>query len=243
MKTSLYLSLAVATATALSTPQYMVAQTPLSREARRPTLESKPAPIDTHVVVSLSQRTLWVVSGSDTLLSASIAVASGGELSYAGRRWRFQTPRGTHVVRAKRENPVWMPPDWHYVEVAQENALRVSVLPPNGWTLRDGRRLVTRDSVVGVESPLDSTFEELPIDEHIVFDSTLFIPPLNSRNRRLSGELGSYALDLGGGYLLHGTRDPKSIGTASTHGCIRLSDADLLWLYEHIPVGARVYVR
>jgi L,D-transpeptidase YbiS len=83
----------------------------------------------------------------------------------------------------------------------------------------------------------------LPVSEHIVFDSTLFIPPVDTHNRRLSGELGRYALDLGNGYLLHGTQDQKSVGIDPTHGCIRLGDDDLEWLYRRIPVGATVVVR
>ncbi len=81
------------------------------------------------------------------------------------------------------------------------------------------------------------------MDEHIVFDSTLFIPPTETRNRELQGELGEYALDLGDGYMLHGTFDQSTIGSDTTHGCIRLASDDLTWLYENVPIGATVVVR
>ena len=55
-------------------------------------------------------------------------------------------------------------------------------------------------------------------------------------------ELGLHALDLGSGYLLHGTPYKASIGTAVTHGCIRLHDEDIEWLHDMIPVGAKVYI-
>jgi lipoprotein-anchoring transpeptidase ErfK/SrfK len=29
---------------------------------------------------------------------------------------------------------------------------------------------------------------------------------------------------------------------AATHGCVRLRDQDIEWLYENIPVGTKVYV-
>ncbi|HEX9564832.1 MAG TPA: L,D-transpeptidase, partial [Gemmatimonadaceae bacterium] len=61
-------------------------------------------------------------------------------------------------------------------------------------------------------------------------------------NRMIQGELGRYALDLGDGYLIHGTPDPSSIGRAVTHGCIRLGDRDITWLYRHVPVGTPVYI-
>jgi hypothetical protein len=173
----------------------------------------------------------------------SVSVASGHELTYAGRRWRFATPRGTLRVLGKRTDPVWSPPDWHYAEVAQTHALRLRRLTLAGARLDDGRRIEIRDSVVGLVLPDDTTFLPLPVDEHIVFESTLYIPPIGTHNRRLQGELGKYALDLGNGYLLHGTADQRSIGTATTHGCIRLPDEELAWLYRHIPVGATVHVR
>jgi lipoprotein-anchoring transpeptidase ErfK/SrfK len=200
-------------------------------------------PGEVRIIVSVNHRRLWVVAGDDTLRSTTVSVASGQELHYAGRRWRFATPRGRLRVLGKRTDPVWSPPDWHYAEVAQQHGLGLRTLPTAGVRLRDGSRIVVRDSIAGVIMPGDTTFLALPVDEHIVFDSTLFIPPVGTHNRRLVGELGKYALDLGNGYLLHGTPDQRSIGTATTHGCIRLSDADLEWLYRHIPVGTEVQVR
>jgi lipoprotein-anchoring transpeptidase ErfK/SrfK len=32
------------------------------------------------------------------------------------------------------------------------------------------------------------------------------------------------------------------VGRAVTHGCIRLADDDIAWLFRHIPVGTPVYV-
>lgn len=194
------------------------------------------------IAVSLESRTLWAIAGSDTLLSATVAVASNETLAYAGRTWRFAAPRGRRVVKGKRASPVWLPPDWHYAETAREHGLRLRPLPATGARLSDGRWLLVRDSLVGIAESQTGSVEPLPVDEHIVFDSTLFIPPLATHNRRLLGALGPFALDLGNGFLLHGTPDPSTIGTATTHGCIRLRDADIEWLYENVPVGATVYV-
>lgn len=147
------------------------------------------------------------------------------------------------MVRAKRTDPMWMPPDWHYAEVAERHRLKLVPLSTAGRRLRDGSRLAVRDSVVGLIPAGDTAFLALPIGEHVVFDSTLFIPPLATLNRRLKGELGDYALDLGDGYMLHGTADQTTIGSDGTHGCIRLGDAELLWLYTHVPVGMPVIIR
>ena len=200
-------------------------------------------PEDVRIVVSVDDRRLYVIAHDDTVRTAVVSVASGQELNYAGRRWRFDAPRGEHRVRDKRTDPVWMPPDWHYAEVASKHGLGLKRLTASGARLSGGSRIVVRDSVVGVIQAGDTAFLPLPINEHIVFDSTLYIPPVNTHNRRLSGELGKYALDIGNGFLLHGTPDQSTIGQAVTHGCIRLADEDLEWLYQYVPVGAAVVVK
>ena len=80
------------------------------------------------------------------------------------------------------------------------------------------------------------------LDEHIVFDNTLFIPPADTKHRQIAGELGHFRLTLGDGYQLHGTPYANSIGAAVTHGCVRLHDEDVEWLYDNIPVGTKVYL-
>lgn len=194
------------------------------------------------IVVSLAARRLWVIVYRDTVLSAPVAVGMGSTLRYGSQRWEFTTPRGVRTVRAKSADPVWVPPDWLYADAALSHGLRLARLDPlHPVRLSDGRLLTIRGGVVGVVGD-DSVFDELPLDEHVVFDGTLFIPPVSTRNRRIRGELGEYRLDLGDGYLLHGTPHLASIGSAATHGCIRLRDADIEWLYEHVPVGTRVYI-
>lgn len=42
------------------------------------------------------------------------------------------------------------------------------------------------------------------------------------------------------GYGIHGTNEPKSIGKAASHGCIRMAKTDLEEIYELVAVGDRV---
>jgi len=195
------------------------------------------------VVISLNDRMLWALIGPDTLLRAPVAVSTDDTLEYAGRRWTFETPRGLRSVVRKRETPVWIPPEWHYAEVAREHGLNLEAMTPGKPTmLSDGSRLEVRNGEVGLVPADSDEFELLPTDEEVIFDETLFIPPVGTVNRRIEGELGDHMLDTGNGFLLHGTPHKASIGTAATHGCIRLRDADIRWLYDMIPVGTRVYI-
>ena len=68
------------------------------------------------------------------------------------------------------------------------------------------------------------------------------IPPADSPTRLVRGKMGKYALDLGGGILLHGTDDPKSIGAKASHGCIRVPDAALEALWREAKIGTAVYI-
>jgi len=194
------------------------------------------------LIVSLQDKRLWAIVGEDTVLNAPVATAKGTTLKYGNRAWTFRTPRGMRSVLRKEADPIWIPPDWLYAEVATEYNLRLRKIERGQpIKLSDGRSLVVRDTLVGVVGK-DAHFYELPVDEHIVFDSTLFVPPTGTKNRRVEGELGKYRLDLGEGYLLHGTPDKESIGFAATHGCIRLRDEDIEWLYTYVPVGTKVFI-
>jgi len=194
------------------------------------------------VIVSVARRTLWVVTGpSDTLLKAPVAVGSQRSLAYGGHRWTFTTPRGINTVLGKEEHPIWVPPDWHFVEVARQR--RLSIVWLHGDTtvaLPNGSSLVMHDMRVRLET--DSSVREFGDTGEIVVDGKMFVPPVGSPNRRFEGQLGEYRLLLGDGVGIHGTPEPQSVGHAVTHGCMRLHDDDLAWLYDHISVGTRVYI-
>ena len=195
------------------------------------------------IVVDIYEKRLWVIDGKDTLRSAPVATAKNESLEYGGRVWHFETPRGVHTVLKKEKEPVWAPPEWHFAEVASENGLKLHQLV-RGRTilLKNGSKLVTQGDEVGIIEPGSSEFHPMVLDEHIVFDNTLFIPPDGTKNRVVQGELGHFRLNLGEGYGLHGTPFAKSVGAAVTHGCVRLLDPDIEWLYENVPVGTKVYI-
>jgi hypothetical protein len=194
-----------------------------------------------HIVVSLQDRHLWAVIGEDTVLSAPVAVAKGTTLTFGKRAWTFKTPRGVRTVLRKEADPVWQPPEWLYAETAKEYDLKLGHLSTKSRVkLAGGGILTVRDGQAGVIQ--NGVFDTLPTDEHIVFGDTLYVPPLGSKNRKVEGELGKFRLDMGEGFLLHGTPYKESIGMAATHGCVRMRDEDIEWLYEHVPVGTKVYI-
>lgn len=79
-------------------------------------------------------------------------------------------------------------------------------------------------------------------------DPDLYGPVRNGLPGGIGNPLGSRALYLYRGgrdtlYRIHGTMDPSSIGKATSAGCIRLFNQDILDLYDEIPLGTAVRVR
>ena len=195
------------------------------------------------IVVDIEDHRLYVIDGQDTLRSAPVATASNGTLRYGGKSWHFETPRGVRTVLRKDEDPTWTPPEWHYAEVANEYGLKLRHLSRGERVrVRNGTILTTQGDEVGVIEPGSTEFVPLVLDEHIVFDNTLFIPPAGTKHRSMKGELGHYRLALGDGYQIHGTPYQASIGSSVTHGCVRMHDEDIEWMYNNVPVGTKVYL-
>ena len=55
--------------------------------------------------------------------------------------------------------------------------------------------------------------------------------------------LGARALYLGSSmYRIHGTNEPATIGSNVSSGCIRMTNEDVVDLYDRVKVGTRVVV-
>ena len=50
-------------------------------------------------------------------------------------------------------------------------------------------------------------------------------------------------MGIAGGVGIHGTAEPWSIGSAASHGCIRMRVSDVIHLYARVPLGSRVLIR
>ena len=68
------------------------------------------------------------------------------------------------------------------------------------------------------------------------------VPSARSAERIDSNPLGDYALEIGDGYLLHGTLYQRFLGLPVTHGCVRLGDKDLELIYNTLSKGSKVFI-
>ena len=87
-----------------------------------------------------------------------------------------------------------------------------------------------------------------PTQNMIKEDPDLYGPLKNGLPGGLDNPLGARALYLYKNgrdtyYRIHGTMDPSSIGRATSAGCIRLFNQDIIDLFQKVPKGTEVKVR
>jgi hypothetical protein len=194
------------------------------------------------ILVSTEARSLWLMRDTLVVLSAPVAVGMGEGFVYQGKRYDFSTPISRRRVRAKETEPIWVPPDWHYYEIAVQRKLQaVQLRQGQRVTLADGSRLEVRGRDVGRVNQFGNFYAFEPGAE-MIFDGNVYIPPFGTRQRQVPEVLGTHRLILGDGYLIHGTNQETSIGDAVSHGCIRMFNADVEELFGLVPVGTPVFI-
>lgn len=173
-----------------------------------------------YLVVSLAERRVLLIQAGDTLWRAPVAVGSGATLVVGGKTKRFDTPRGRMSITKKEKDPVWVPPDWHYIRYARERGMQVR----------------------NMSSASPNALAGYPAGRIPVSGNTVIIPPYGSPQRQVRGTLGAAKLEMYDGYYFHGTDNEASVGTAASAGCLRMRRADILWMYDNIAVGTPVYI-
>jgi hypothetical protein len=197
------------------------------------------------ILVSIARRRLWLVDGADTLLRAPVAIGMGMDFTYEGRKYHFATPKGTRKVLLKARDPLWIVPEWHYYEKAASMGIGevVKLEDDANIVLADSSILTIQDGQVGRINHF-GYFAPFTPGTEIVFDGRMYIPPVSTAQRKVPNALGPYKLDMGDGYLIHGTHlyNEESIGDAVSHGCVRMTNKDLTRLYPLVPRGTPVII-
>ncbi len=83
-------------------------------------LEDIKKSIDSHkiyLVISLEENRLYVKIGTKTLKSYVVSTGKGETvLKTTGKPYNFLTPRGKMIIKSRQKNPVWVRPDWVWLE-------------------------------------------------------------------------------------------------------------------------------
>ena len=118
-----------------------------------------------------------------------------------------------------------------YYVTKQGQALTYPVAVPTGEARWQGTTFVSEKRINPAWTPTAEMLQKNPRLPH-------WVPGGHPMN-----PLGVRAMYLGSSaYRIHGTDAPWTIGQAVSHGCIRMTNEDVLDLYPRIPVGTRVTV-
>jgi lipoprotein-anchoring transpeptidase ErfK/SrfK len=217
------------------------------------------------ILVSTAENRLYVRRNGQTVFQAICSTGKGTTLAVDGKTLVFDTPIGKLRIIAKEENPQWVPPDWHYVEEARKNGMRVVRLNPGQpidartgqpvtskpnqgvWAWLTGNNTTTGNSVLQVQGDTvvennNGVMRELEAGKPIVAGDAVVVPPVNTKQRHYDKVLGKFRLELGNGYGIHGTDEPDRLGQSVSHGCVRLGDDDIAKLYQIANVGDTVII-
>lgn len=147
------------------------------------------APKGQYVVIDTANNRVYLREGERNLREMVASCGSGNVLvdPVGGRTWTFDTPRGQFQVRSKVNNPIWIKPDWAFIEEGE------------------------------------------PI-------------PSRGADRAERNMMGDYALGIGNGYFIHGTLYKRLLGRNVSHGCVRLGDEDLEFLFKTAMLGTKVII-
>jgi lipoprotein-anchoring transpeptidase ErfK/SrfK len=173
-----------------------------------------------YLVVSLAERRVLLIQANDTVFRAPVAIGSGKTVVIDGVTKRFQTPRGKMAITSKELDPVWVPPNWHYVEIARRNGM----------------------GIIDMSDASPNALAGYPAGQVPIRGGNVIIPPWGSPQRQYRGKLGAAKLEMYDGYYFHGTDNEGSVGDAASHGCLRMRREDILWMYKNVPTGTPVYI-
>ena len=78
-------------------------------------------PGDAYLVIDTAENRVTLRQGDAVLRDMTASCGSGTVLEdpASGRRWVFDTPRGHYRIQSKVKNPLWIKPDWAFLEAGQ----------------------------------------------------------------------------------------------------------------------------
>ena len=147
-------------------------------------------------------------------------------------------PRRTYIVIDRANNLLWL-------RRGDEIRLQAVVSTGSGTILKESsgaQRSWTFDTPPGRFQVLSERADPVWTKPDWAFLEEGQEPPESISERRERGSLGEWALDLGDGYMIHGTLYERLLGRSLTHGCIRVGRDDLRVVANTAAPGTPVYI-
>jgi hypothetical protein len=184
------------------------------------------------ITVSTLENKVYARQNGKLVFEAICSTGKNTTLTEGGHTMVFRTPIGRFRILSKEEKPLWVPPDWNYVEQAKTSGMGV---------VRLERGTCIGDVCVKGKDVLVGGVPAEP-GKMIVRGGAVIIPPVGTSAREVPDVLGTHRLNLGDGYALHGTQAVSQLGRSVSHGCVRLNNDDIARLYQMANVGDEVII-
>ena len=97
-----------------------------------------------YILIDTAENRLYLKQGEKILLDAVCSTGSGRRLRAAGRSWSFDTPKGHFRILSKEDDPIWVKPDWAFLEegkpvpTREEDRVEKGVLGEHALGFGDG---------------------------------------------------------------------------------------------------------
>ncbi len=187
-------------------------------------------------VVGLRQFAGWRQAGPEPASEADARKAAGAAATLK-KKFDALAPKGVYIVVDTGANKF-------YLKKGTEIVRQGLVSTGSGDILPDpkGKRQWIFDTPRGefaVKSKVENPYWVKPDWAFIEEGEPI---PKNADDRVVGGELGDYALGFGSGYFLHGTLYTRLLGRNVTHGCVRIGDEDLKFLFRSASIGTKIYI-
>jgi hypothetical protein len=225
----------------------------LTSPAPRSSAPAKTLPtLDAPVAPARGRARRWIWASLWTVVGLSVAGAAfaGYVISKGGSYHELRTlpAQGVGALLDIKPEGVYVVVDTHAnrLRVYKEGQLLREAIcsTGSGTVLKDPRngKVWTFDTPRGERKVERKTRDPIWYKPDWAFIEEGKLPPKNPAERADDISLGKYGLYLGDGYIIHGTIFQSLLGRRLTHGCVRLGDDDLEFVFNNVPKGARVYL-
>jgi lipoprotein-anchoring transpeptidase ErfK/SrfK len=154
------------------------------------------------------------------------------------RRLAALSPKGLYIVIDTAENRLWLKKGDQVLRTAVVSCGSGVVLEEPGGKKRSWVFDTPRGEFA-VKTKITNPYWVKPDWAFIEEGEKI---PKSLEDRIEAGTLGDYALGFGEGYFIHGTLYTRLLGRNVTHGCVRVGDEDLKYLYQNVPIGAKIFI-
>ncbi|MGZ5423195.1 MAG: L,D-transpeptidase [Candidatus Aminicenantales bacterium] len=188
--------------------------------------------------IGLKQASTWPAAGSAQAISDKDVPKVDKNVQQLEKRMSAFQPKGLYIVIDTTENRLTLKNGDQVVRTAVVSCGSGVVLEEPGGKKRSWVFDTPRGEF-SVKSKITNPYWVKP-DWAFIEEGEMI--PKAMEDRIEAGTLGDYALGFGQGFFIHGTLYTRLLGRNVTHGCVRVGDEDLKYLFKAVPIGAKIYI-